>query len=154
MKPKIAIIASFAAASMLILPVSVYAFTITSSAWTNLTSYTLGDPVQIYVEWEVTAPQNFVHDYCVVDLHIHPTIGETTINPHGNYTVGPPSNASGVVAVYCNDDDGNAYYEWNSNEGWEGTWVVSVIVEGYDYSQTPPDDMPYDVFDSNTFTLS
>lgn len=155
MKSRMLAIACFALASILVLPMNVCAWNLNPSAWTDQTSYSLGDPVQIYVHWEVTDPQNWDHDYCIVDLHIHPTTGETTINPSGDYTDGTPPSRSGVVYVTCVDDDGDAYYEWDSNEGWTGTWVVSVIIEAHDDDQQDEEDkVIWDELDSNTFTLS
>lgn len=154
MKSKIAIIACLAVVAMWILPANVSAWNLNPSAWTNQTSYTIGDPVQIYVHWQVTDPQNWDHDYCYVNLNPHPVLGIYAPMYDGDYTDGNPPTRSGVVYVTCPYDEGDAYYEWNSDNGWEGTWIVDVYIVANDASQQEEDRWINDELTTNTFTLS
>jgi hypothetical protein len=151
-KSKILAIACFAIASVVVLPMNVCAWNLNPSAWTNQTSYTIGDPVLIYVEWSVTVPQNWEHEYCYVNLNPHPVGSIYSPMYDGDYTVG--SGPSGVVSVYCSGTDGNAYYAWDSNMGWEATWIVDVYIVAYDSSQSEGDRWINDELTTNTFTLS
>lgn len=153
MRTKISIIACFAAAAMFILPATVSAWNLNPSAWTNQTSYTIGDPVEIYVEWEVTDPQDWEHEYCHITLNPHPVGLLYSPMYMGDYSV--VSGPSGEVTVYChNDEYGNAYYVWDSTETFEGIWIVDVYIVANDPTQQQEDRWINDELTTNTFTLS
>jgi hypothetical protein len=150
MRIKMAAFICIAITAMMVLPMSGVAGTMSLSAWTDKTSYS-SPPVKIYVEWEVTDPGNFEHDYCEVYLYPRPVLGEAPFYFWGAYDA-VYDISYGVVDVYCSGEYGDAQYDWcyvdASNE-----WTVDVTVIAYDYSQSPPDDEIEDSTSTNTFWL-
>ncbi len=150
MKSTLSVLGCFSVVGMAFLSMNVCAGSMTVSAWTDKTSYDVGELVKIDVIWSVTDPPDFEHDWCVVILDPHKVGLEFAPIYSGEYNA-TTQGGTGDVDVYCDDLDGTAYYEWDSSEGSAGTWIVDVIVEAWDY----PSRMVYDdTTSTNTFTLS
>lgn len=96
------------------------------TAWTGSGSYPFGDPVDTYAEWTVSPSQQW--SMCVVWMHYREKGTTLNISHYGNYSISN-TTAWGEVDVWCDIDEGTAYYEWDSNEGRKGTWFVRVVVE-------------------------
>jgi hypothetical protein len=136
MKSKIAILYCVAVAAVMILPTA-SAGSMTVWVYTDKTSYTRGETVEINVDWIVDYPTDFDHDYCRVDILIDHDSSSYYEEYWAEYDVSIPEK-NGDFPIWCGNQDGFADFLWDSTGQPVGDWTVTGDVTAYDYSQGPP----------------